>query len=410
MRPLRIGIDCRSILRPDAGERAGVGHYVHHLVEALLAENAARHKDTRHAYVLFFDSHDAAQAKRELHVGREDVTVRVLPFRRLAAAPFVYAHMIVAAVFGRERLDVLHGPANVVPLFYRRPWVVTVHDLAIYDHPEWFPAGTLGTQRFSTDVLVPHSLEHATRVIAVSEATAADARRLFPKLDPRRIDVVHEGAAPPPDVPANDAVFGRSGVRRGRYLLSVCTIEPRKNLATAARAFAAAVRDGALGDDSQYVIAGARGWKDGRILAEIKEADASIGGHDRIRWIGYLPNDDKHALLAGAAALAFPSLAEGFGLPLLEAMAAGVPVVASDIPASREVAGDTVAFALPTDVPAHKAAIAEAFARGPAVEARVAAARQRAAGFTWARAAAETVAVYERAAAARALAHGHDAA
>ncbi len=251
---MRIGIDCRSILHPEAGESAGVGHYVHHLVDALLRE------DSRNEYVLFFDNRDVAEAKRGLYRKNPRVTARTLPFRTIRRAmPFVYGHLVVASVFDRERLDLLHGPANVVPLFYRRPWVVTVHDLAIYDHPDWFPGGALGTQTFSTAILVPHSVNHARRVIAVSQTTKKDLTRFF-GLDERKIDVVYEGATLPPATGRGAAgAVSRHGLEKGKYLLWIGTVEPRKNVGTAVRAFVHGVLRGWIPDDVRFAIAGRRG-------------------------------------------------------------------------------------------------------------------------------------------------------
>src|SRR5688572_12165276 len=306
---MRIGIDCRSILHPEAGESAGVGHYVHHLVAALLRQ------DRENDYVLFFDNHDAAAAKRELLSGHPRATARVLPFRSFRKfMPFVYGHMIVASIFERERLDLLHGPANVVPLFYRRPWVVTVHDLAIYDHPEWFPAGSLGTQSFSKNALVPHSVLHARRVIVPSHATKADVMRNFGLVE-QNIDLIYEGAERPPESVGAASVLERCGLSTGKYLLFLGTIEPRKNVATAVHAFVHAAKRRWVPDNVEFVIAGKRGWKDKPAFEAISYAERELGG--RVRYLGYLADAEKHAVVASAAAFVFPSLYEGFGLPVL---------------------------------------------------------------------------------------------
>ncbi|HSD11937.1 MAG TPA: glycosyltransferase family 1 protein [Patescibacteria group bacterium] len=400
---MRIGIDCRSILHPEAGESAGVGHYVHHLVAALLRE------DVRNEYVLFFDNRDVAEAKRDLLRGNPRVTARALPFRTLRRAmPFVYSHLVVSSVFDRERLDLLHGPANVVPFFYRRPWVVTVHDLAIYDHPEWFPAGSLGTQTFSKSVLVPHSLRHARRVIAVSQATKRDAMRIF-GLDERKIDVVYEGAEPPDSKGDPGAALSRLGLAKGDYLLWLGTVEPRKNVAAAIRAFAHAARRGWLPERVDFVLAGRRGWKDRTSFDAIRDANEAIGGtRARVRYVGYLSAEDKHAVTASAGAFIFPSLYEGFGLPPLEAMAAGVPVIASDTAAVAEVCGDAALLVAPTDEEGFAHAIRAVWNDRAEAERLRDAGLRRAADFSWRKAARETLAVYERSARTAVSSVGHD--
>lgn len=402
---MRIGIDCRSILHPEAGESAGVGHYVHHLVAALLRE------DVRNEYVLFFDNRDVAEAKRDLYAKSARVTARALPFRTLRRAmPFVYSHLVVSSVFERERLDVLHGPANVVPLFYRRPWVATVHDLAIYDHPEWFPAGSLGSQTFSKSVLVPHSLLHASRVIAVSQATKRDAMRIF-GLDERKIDVVYEGAEAPARHVDAAAALARHGLARGGYLLWLGTVEPRKNVAAAARAFAHAVRRGWVPGDVDFVLAGRRGWKDAPSFDAIRDANRAIGGtRERVRYVGYLSAEDKHAVIASAGAFIFPSLYEGFGLPPLEAMAAGVPVIASDTAAVAEVCGDAALLVSPSDEEGFAHAIRTAWNDAAEAARLRRLGMDRAAAFDWRKTARETLAVYARAASTSVSSVGHDVA
>jgi glycosyltransferase involved in cell wall biosynthesis len=398
---MKIGIDCREILHPEAGESAGVGHYVHHLVAALAAE------DVRNEYVLFFDNHDVAEAKRETIGGNPRFVSRILPFRALRNVPFLYSHAFVAAAFKRERLDVLHGPANVVPLFYRRPWVVTVHDLAIYEHPEWFPAGMSGSPLFSTTVLVPHSLKHAERVIAVSHATARDARRLF-DIEERRIDVIPEGMNPMPASADGAAILKRYALTKGKYFLFLGTIEPRKNIATAIHAFVEAVRRGWLPTNASFVIAGGRGWKNEDVFRAMCEANAVLGT-ERVRCIGYLPDDHKHAVLFCAAALVFPSHYEGFGLPVLEAMGLGTPVIASDTDALTELCGGAAVQRNAADVDGFAEAMRTVWHDAAAVEKFRARGLERAKTFTWKKAAQETIRTYERAFSTRPSVMSHDA-
>jgi len=396
---VKIGIDCRSILHPEAGESAGVGHYVHHLVASLLA------LDRGNEYVLFFDNHDAAAAKRELLAGHPRASARVLPFRSIRRyMPFVYGHMVVTSVFERERLDLLHGPANVVPLFYRRPWVVTVHDLAIYDHPEWFPPGALGTQSFSKSLLVPHAVGHARRVIVPSFATRADVMRNFGLVE-QKIDVIPEGAEAPP---AGDAdALARHRLQKGKYLLFLGTIEPRKNIATAIRAFAHAAKRGWLPDDAIFAVAGGRGWKDKPAFDAAADANRELG-RERVRFLGYLPHRDKHAVVAFAAAFVFPSLYEGFGLPVLEAMAAGVPVIASDTAALAEVCGEAAILVAPRDEEGIAHALRSVWQDAAFAGRLRDAGLERAAAFTWRRTAEMTLASYVRATAPRVESRGHD--
>lgn len=381
------------MLHPEKGEAAGVGHYIHHLLPHLLDEAPGD------GFVLFFDDRDAADAKREFLKGRPNATVRMLPFAAFKRSlPFVYSHMVVSSVFEKERLDLLHGPANVIPLFYKRPAVVTVHDLAIYYHPEWFPRGLPCSRTFSTRVVVPHSLSAARRIIAVSASTKRDLVQLFRK-QPGKIDVIHEGAevAPPP----TDAgrILSEHGLAAGKYVLSLSTIEPRKNLPGLVRGFFAAASAGRVPEDVDLVIAGAKGWMWEESLRAIAGANRRLG-RKRVRWIGYVPHGEKSAVMAGAAVFAYPSFYEGFGLPPLEAMALGVPVVTSPTSSLPEVCGDAALYVDPRDSDGLAAAIAGVIA-DPLVAADLA--RKgllRAETFTWRKAAQETLACYRRAAAA----------
>lgn len=388
---MRVGIDCRVILDPAAGGGAGVSHYVHHLVENLIAEEGDDE------FVLFFDNHDAASARHALGRAQPNVMIRMLPFQAFKKyLPFVRAHMVVASAFARERLDVLHGPANVLPLFYRGRSVVTIHDLAAYDHPEWFPPALPGSRTFSTRVVVPSSVARARRVIAVSEQTRRDIMRIFGQ-NKAEIDVVYEGVDPVVSLPGAAEVLARHGLRPGKYVLFLGTVEPRKNVDVLARAFVRA--SARLPQDVTLVIAGADGWKFSGVADALDDARKKIGEH-RVRRIGYVPHAEKSAVIAGAAAFAFPSSFEGFGLPPLEAMAHGVPVVSSDVSSLPEVLGDAALLVPPRDEAALADALVSVLTDPSFSRSLIEKGLRRAGELSWRRAAKETLAVYRNAASA----------
>jgi glycosyltransferase involved in cell wall biosynthesis len=391
---MRIGIDCRKMLHPEKGEAAGVGHYVHELVPRLLD---AAPKDE---FVLFFDDRDAAAAKREFLKGRKNAVVRMLPFAGFKRAmPFVYSHMVVSAAFERQKLDVLHGPANVLPLFYKRPSVVTVHDLAIYHHPKWFPRRLPGAQTFSKRIVVPHSLAAARRIIAVSEATKRDIARIFPG-EAGKTAVVHEGAAIAPPTAAEAAkTLAARNLTDGKYVLTLSTIEPRKNIPGLVRGFMAAVATGNLPDDVALVIAGAKGWLSEKSMKALREAVWRLG-RPRVRLLGYLPAAQKAAIIAGAGAFVYPSFYEGFGLPPLEAMALGVPTIVSMSSSLPEVCGDAAIYVHPKDADGIGEAIVRVFSDRMLAADMAEKGRKQAEKFTWEKAAAGTLACYRAAAAA----------
>ena len=212
---MRIGIDCRTILAPGRGEQAGVGHYTYYLVKHLLSI------DKKNEYVLFFDYRVTSTKEFQ----QKNVKIQRFPFSQYKRyMPLAYSHMLISAYLRRHRLDIYHSPANPIALTYPGTSIITVHDLAIYQHPEWFP----GYQKFSTKLLVPKSLGKAKRIIAVSEATRQDLATMF-KIPKKRIRVIYEGVNRERSRIPLTKLRRKYGLKK-RYLLFVGTVEPRKNL------------------------------------------------------------------------------------------------------------------------------------------------------------------------------------
>jgi glycosyltransferase involved in cell wall biosynthesis len=236
------------------------------------------------------------------------------------------------------------------------PTVVTVHDLAVLRHPEAFPAWT----RSYVPRAVPHMVRAARRVVAVSEFTAGEVERLL-GVPRSRIRVVPNGVEP---------VFTADGPRAdGDYVLAVGTLEPRKNLE---RTVEAAARVGV-----ELRVVGARGW------GGVEPA----GSH--VRWLGEVEDDELARQYRGARCVVYASLYEGFGIPVLEAMACGAPVVTSRGGATEEIAGGHATLVDPLDVASIAAGIESARPGGT----------DYARSFTWDETARRTLAVYEEAAA-----------
>jgi alpha-1,3-rhamnosyl/mannosyltransferase len=257
----------------------------------------------------------------------------------------------------RDRVDVLHCPGHRGPLRSRVPVVVTVHDLSVFRHPDTFNRWTRGYSR----IFLPRLARRARLVIAVSEFTKAEAVELL-GVEPDRVRVIPHGVTSPFEP------YGPSA--GGDYALAVGTLEPRKNLA---RAVLAAERAGV-----ELRVVGPPGW----------------GGVD-IDTVGFVEDEELARLYRGAQCLVYPSLYEGFGLPVLEAMACGTPVVTSATGATAEVAGDAAVLVDPLDVDALAAGIREAIDRREELRA---AGLERASQFTWEKAARQTVDVYREAA------------
>ena len=276
---------------------------------------------------------------------------KVLPFCKYKKyLPYAYAHHLVASAIAKERADVFHAPSGSLPMGYAGASVITVHDLAIYLHPEWFPGGQL----FARRIVVPSSVRRAKRIIAVSRSTKRDLQRIF-SAPSEKISVIHEGVDPASLTASTfakasaDKSAGKSSFDLKKpYFLFLGTIEPRKNVDGLVRAYETLVRRfSKLSDGVELVIAGARGWKSERTFARIEAFNKTHGGGGPvIRTLGYVSAEDKAALMARALAFVFPSFYEGFGLPVLEAMSLGAPVITSNLSSLPEVTGRA---ALPVD-------------------------------------------------------------
>ncbi|HEX2645610.1 MAG TPA: glycosyltransferase family 1 protein [Candidatus Dormibacteraeota bacterium] len=260
-----------------------------------------------------------------------DAQYRLLPETRL-----IGRHLRWPATIRGLRPDAYFGPAGAMPLGrVGSPAVITVHDLAIYRNPAWFP----GRQPLSTRLVVPRSVLRADVVIAVSENTARDVADIF-GIDKSRIDVVPHGVSPRMrPMSAEDLAEWRSRLNLPeRFILFVGTVEPRKNLPTLLEAWAT------MRDRPDLVVVGSWGW----LYEPIKEMMSRLG--PRLHHLESVDPADLPVIYNLARALAHPAWYEGFGLPPLEAMACGTPVVVSDRSSLPEVVGDA-AIVVPADQP-----------------------------------------------------------
>lgn len=265
--------------------------------------------------------------------------------------------------------DVAYSPDFTIPRTGRVPAVVTIHDLAFLTHPDSAPAGL---RAYLTKV-VPAMVARCARVAVVSEATRHDVIAHL-KVDPDRVVVVGNGVEPRFAHPTPLTVEQRAALGLpAEYLLMVGTLEPRKNHRNAFRA----LDHLPTGNRLPLVVAGRTGWDAGPILREA----AQRGQHGQVIRLDYVPDAILPALYASASVALYPSWTEGFGLPVLEAMAAGVPVVTGVAPALREVGGADVWYADPND----PAAIAAAISAALHPDGRIERAQARAMEYTWTR-------------------------
>ncbi|KKW22251.1 MAG: Glycosyl transferase group 1 [Parcubacteria group bacterium GW2011_GWA2_51_12] len=382
---MRIGIDCRTILSENARYKAGVAHYTYYLVKYLLQT------DSDNEYVLFFEG-DTPSEIQDIAAKRGRVSIErwnFAAFKRFL--PYVYSHLLLSRQVLAAHLDVFHAPANVVPLplfkSKRRPRiVVTVHDLAIYHNPEWFTTG----QSFSVRQVVPKTIKKADHIIAPSQATAGDLTGLF-SVHENRISVIPLGVEERFFRPAPlTSPPGRPG---HPYFLFLGTLEPRKNLPRLIRAYGSLPRE--ITSRYDLILAGGQGWK----YEDIFDAQNALteGVKEGVKIVGYYPGQDLPSLLQGATAFVYPSLYEGFGLPILEALAGGCPVITSGGGALSEIAQESMVSVVD---PESEPSLMEAMAKAIRDAATLAKNRQSRQDFvrqySWERTARETLGVYQR--------------
>jgi glycosyltransferase involved in cell wall biosynthesis len=347
---MRIGLDL-TLVRP--GRLTGVERYAASLATALARAAPGD--------LVLFTHADAPPAITALPVEQ-----RAAPLR--ARIPVDQAWLPAAAL--AARVDILHTLAFPTPVLWRGRAVMTVHDATPWLHPETISMG----MRLYYRPLFARALRRAALVLTVSDASRRDLAAAA-GVPAERIRVTPNGIEP--------RFFEARGPAPGRpYLLAVGTIEPRKNLPVLLEAFATLRR---AGRDLDLVLVGRQGWAGKLPLGDLAR---------HVRLTGAISDDELAALYAGAACFVLPSRYEGFGLPLGEAMAAGAPAVASDLPALRELGGDTVLYARPSDAAMLAVRIGQALDGGEAARERVVRARERARGFTWERCAERTLAAY----------------
>ena len=269
--------------------------------------------------------------------------------------------------------------------------VQMIHDLIPIFHPEWFPSGD-STVRAVLEMLPPE-----THVVTASEATKQDFCQ-YTNADPARVTPIHLAASPALFHPVSDesvkqAVRTQYGLGDAPYLLSLATFEPRKNTDHLIRCFVRLVKSGDIGADVKLVLVGTKGWKFDKIMDELAQNQTL---RSRIIVTGFVPDEQLAPLYADALGFLYPSLYEGFGLPPLEAMQCGLPVITSSVASINEVVGDAAINVPPTDADALCQAML-AITTSATLRAQLSAkGLKQASLFSWDKFIAEHVALYRR--------------
>ncbi len=372
----RIAIDYTAAYE----QGGGIGRYVRELTAALAVEDAAAD------YRLF-----VAGAKR--------AQLPPPPGANFNWRPTILTPGWLARIWHRAQLplpvetftgavDLFHATDFVLPpTLPRTRSLLTVHDLSFLRVPD---AASASLRRY-LEAVVPRSVARADRVLAVSQATKDDLIAFY-RTPADKISVLYSGVddrfSPVTDELALQAVLAKHGLKDKTYVLSVGTVQPRKNYSRVIRALAS-LRDQGL--DMHYAIAGGSGWLEDEMYRSIKETRLE----DRVHILGFAPDEDLPALYTGARALLAVSLYEGFGLPVLEAMACGTAVITSDLSSLPEVAGTAGILVNPLDSDAISAAMMRLLTDAALRRQLAAAGIEHVKRFSWAKTARRHKSIYD---------------
>lgn len=388
---MRIGIDARWILNPEKNPAIGVGHYTYQLIRHLLQI------DHQNQYILFFDYRVREKDTRKFQ--KPNVKIKYFPWSDYKKyLPGAYSEILGLSTLTGNNLDILHttSPDARIPLGYYGKVVCTFQDLAVHKFPKLFPEFKKVKAKYNRQAMA----KRADRIIAVSETTKKDIQKMF-KQEEGKITVVKNGI--------DERFFEENSQEKNswemfkekfkineKYVLFIGTLEPIKNITRLLQAFkifkSAIDKEGKNSVTSRYqlVLGGKRGWLGGEYLQIAKDLKLE----NDVRFLGYVEGDNLKDLFKNCEFFIMPSLYEGFGTTVLEAMACRVPCLVSDTPALKEVAGDKVSYFNPIDI----FNISEKMKNIIKTKnnALIEGAYQRAKEFSWNKCAEETLRVYEK--------------
>jgi glycosyltransferase involved in cell wall biosynthesis len=367
---MRIAIDAI----PLAGSKTGIGHYTDALAEWLARNN----KDHQYELLSPFDfAFDARNGKPE------NLSKCFFPVRSVFRKWWLIGLPTMLQI---SPVDLFHGTNYCIPVFAPCPTVVTIHDMSIYAHPSTHKSINVirGKRR------MPIMARRSSMIIAPSECTKREIVKYL-RTRPEKIRVIYEAAREimePLPLSACLEVVEKHKIRRP-YILYVGTIEPRKNLLTLIRSYDELLKSSP--HRPQLVLCGGRGWLDEGVFKLVEE----LGLQNHVRFTGYVDDIDLPALYSAAAVFVYPSLYEGFGLPPLEAMACGTPVITSNSSSLPEVVGKAGLMHDPYNYRALTECIIRLFDDVSTYDHFKQAGLEQASHFSWERVARETQVVYD---------------
>ena len=378
MSRLRLAINAWSLI----SQQAGIAAYTRNLVAALYDMNAVDMN-------LFYGYGWSTELRTAPLPGIESIKSWVKKFvpRPYTLTRFAQQHCFDVGV-RRQPCDVYHEP-GFLPFQCSSPTVITIHDLSPLRYPEAHPAQRV--RDFGEQL--PKAINRAAQIIVDAESVRGEVMETFGVL-PERIHTIHLGVAPyyrPRSRAETAPARQHYALEHGQYILAVGTLEPRKNLMQAIDAYSAL--PDSIRRNTPLVIAGMRGW----MVQELESRLRQLEERGEVRWLGFVPAADLPLLYSGAAMLVYPSLYEGFGLPVLEAMASGIPVITSNRASLPEVAGDVGLMVDPGDTIALRRWMQQLLENRAEAQRLGILGIERARQFTWGACAEKTLAIYQKA-------------
>ena len=355
--------------------RTGVGYYTEHLLQHLAREVEATGDELIVISNQPIDTAHPLPAHVKVHVGMR------FPLR------IVWMQLMAARVLEDIRADVAHFTNGMIPLGTAAARVVTIHDMSLELYPECHPL----RRRMINRPLISVAARVADAVVTVSDSARDDLLQ-FHNVPASRVRVLHEAAGPDFRLIRDHRLRARIRMRYGlpeRFVLYVGAIEPRKNLHRLVDAFASARRQGV---GHELVCVGPYGWSSRDLYEHVDR----LGLRQVVHFTGYVPAEDLPVIYNLSDFFVFPSIYEGFGLPVVEAMACGTPVITSNSSSLREIAGDAALTADPLSIEALAASLVRVAGDGTLRRELAARGLARAESFSWARTAREMLALYER--------------
>ncbi|OGA52340.1 MAG: hypothetical protein A3F74_08875 [Betaproteobacteria bacterium RIFCSPLOWO2_12_FULL_62_58] len=375
---MRIAINASSLLSP----ATGIASYTRNLAQALLESGKVE--------AFFFYGVAWSRGVRDVPLPAampvKSLVRKLVPYA-YEVNRFVQQRMFNAGV-ARYQPDVYHDP-NYLAFSFDGPVVITIHDMSHIRYPEMHPESRVNAM----NKYLPPSIALAVQIIVDSEFVKSEVVNHF-GVDPARVHAIHLGVAghyTPRRAEESASALMPYGLAYRAYILAVGTLEPRKNLIQAIDAYAGLPE--AVRKSTPLVIAGMKGWLTEELQTRIRKYEDK----GEVRWLGYVPGEVLPVLYSGARFLVYPSLYEGFGLPVLEAMASGIPVITSNRASLPEVAGEAAIVVDPDDREALREAMLRMLEDEQEAKRRSELGLAQAARFTWRACAEKTLAVYRKA-------------